>query len=396
MSRRKFLALLMAICVVTCMTASLTACGSRNKPQGTEEQTAEAEENEAEQEAEVQSEYPKTMYVIAEDGLLLRKGPGKSNEEVHVLSYGQEIQVDKAEEGWAYTTVDGHTGWCSMEYLTVNKDLIKSKEKSSATEFDPNRLVEPSNNAEEGFHGYVDSPEGLNMRYGPGEKYGIITVIPNKTELVERGWEEGWVYTEYKGQNGWISAQYFMMEGGREKPVIYLYPTKTTDVTVRISLADGRFTQSIPAGSGEWHVTAQPDGTLTDKSDGKTYDYIFWESTDNTEYDWSEGYVIKGCEAEDFLLRILPKLGLNSKEYTEFIEYWLPRLEKNDYNLITFQTDRYTEPVRLEVSPKPDSVIRVFMAFKAIDEPVAVASPEIKPVERKGFTVVEWGGAEVR
>jgi hypothetical protein len=186
------------------------------------------------------------------------------------------------------------------------------------------------------------------------------------------------------------------MEGGREKPVIYLYPTKTTDVTVRLTLTDGRFTQSIPEGSGEWHVTARPDGKLIDKASGKAYDYIFWESTDNTEYDWSSGYVVKGSEAEAFLLKVLPKMGLNSNEYTEFIEYWLPRLEKNEYNLVTFQTDRYTETAKLDVSPKPDSVIRVFMAFKAVDGLVEVAEPEIQPVERKGFTVVEWGGTEVR
>ena len=59
-----------------------------------------------------------------------------------------------------------------------------------------------------------------------------------------------------------------------------------------------------------------------------------------------------------------------------------------------FQTDRYTEAAKLDVSPEPDSVIRVFMAFKAVDGPVDVAEPELQPVERKGFTVVEWGGAE--
>ena len=89
-------------------------------------------------------------------------------------------------------------------------------------------------------------------------------------------------------------------------------------------------------------------------------------------------------------------MGLNRKEYTEFIDYWLPRLEKNEYNLITFQTERYTDSAKLEVSPKPDSVLRVFMAFKAVDGPVAVTAPEIQPFEIKGFTVVEWGGAEVR
>ena len=376
------------------MTVSLSACGSKEKPAEPEEPAVTEEE--AEVTGEAKSEFPKKMYVTAEDGLLLRKGPGKENDVVSVLSYGQEIQAEKTENGWACTTVDGNQGWCSMDYLTENKGDIKADDKSASSKADPNKLVEPTNTSVNGYHGYVDSPEGLNMRYGPGENYNVIAVVPDKTELTELGWEDGWVYVQYKDNYGWISAHYFTLEGGKEKPVIYLYPEKTTDVTVRISLTDGRFTKCIPEGDGEWNVTASPDGKLTDKATGKTYDYIFWESTDNTGYDWSEGYVVKGSEAEVFLRGILQEMGLNEKEYTEFIDYWLPRLEKNEYNLISFQTDRYTESARLDVSPSPDSVLRVFMAFKSIDGPVFVARPDIEPFERNGFTVVEWGGAEVR
>ena len=380
--------------MTVCMTVSLSACGSKEKPSEPEEPAVTEEE--AEVPGEAKSEFPKKMYVTAEDGLLLRKGPGKENDVVSVLSYGQEIQAEKTENGWACTTVDGNQGWCSMEYLTENKGDIKADDKSASSKADPNKLVEPTNTSVNGYHGYVDSPEGLNMRYGPGENYNVIAVVPDKTELTELGWEDGWVYVQYKDNYGWISAHYFTLEGGKEKPVIYLYPERTTDVTVRISLTDGRFTKCIPEGDGEWNVTASPDGKLTDKATGKTYDYIFWESTDNTGYDWSEGYVVKGSEAEVFLRGILQEMGLNEKEYTEFIDYWLPRLEKNEYNLISFQTDRYTESARLDVSPSPDSVLRIFMAFKRIDGPVFVARPDIEPFERNGFTVVEWGGAEVR
>ena len=380
--------------MTVCMTVSLSACGSKEKPAEPEEPAITEEE--AEVTGEAKSEFPKKMYVTAEDGLLLRKGPGKENDVVSVLSYGQEIQAEKTENGWACTTVDGNQGWCSMEYLTENKGDIKADDKSASSKADPNKLVEPTNTSVNGYHGYVDSPEGLNMRYGPGENYNVIAVVPDKTELTELGWEDGWVYVQYKDNYGWISAHYFTLEGGKEKPVIYLYPERTTDVTVRISLTDGRFTKCIPEGDGEWNVTASPDGKLTDKATGKTYDYIFWESTDNTGYDWSEGYVVKGSEAEVFLRGILQEMGLNEKEYTEFIDYWLPRLEKNEYNLISFQTDRYTESARLDVSPSPDSVLRIFMAFKRIDGPVFVARPDIEPFERNGFTVVEWGGAEVR
>ena len=37
----------------------------------------------------------------------------------------------------------------------------------------------------------------------------------------------------------------------------------------------------------------------------------------------------------------------------------------------------------------------IFMVYKALDEPIAVETPEVKSFERNGFAVVEWGGAEL-
>ena len=344
------------------------------------------------------AEFPKAMYINTEDGLILRSGPGTDKEIVYLLSYGEEIQVEKIENGWAYTKVGDNEGWCSAEYLTENKADIKEKEKTSDSK-DHSTLVKPSNNAEGGYHGYVTAEDGVNVRCGPGTDYDIIDGLAYNTDVTERGWEEGWVYIEYgNGKFGWMSAEYFGTRGayGKEKPVIYLYPTRKMDVSVKLKLTDGYFTESIPAGDGDWLVAAEPSGRLTDKASGKHYDYIFWESSDETEYDWSEGYVVAGYEAEEFLSTILPKMGLNTKESAEFIEYWLHRLERNKYNLITFQTDCYEESAKLYVNPKPDSMLRVFMAFKAIQEPVLISSPTIKPFERKGFSVVEWGGVEVK
>ena len=38
-----------------------------------------------------------------------------------------------------------------------------------------------------------------------------------------------------------------------------------------------------------------------------------------------------------------------------FIIYWLPKLEHNAYNLISFQSDAYTNAAKLTVTPAPDS-----------------------------------------
>ena len=35
------------------------------------------------------------------------------------------------------------------------------------------------------------------------------------------------------------------------------------------------------------------------------------------------------------------------------------------------------------------------MAWMPLEEPMEIDAPEIKPFERNGFTVVEWGGVKL-
>ena len=178
-----------------------------------------------------------------------------------------------------------------------------------------------------------------------------------------------------------------------EKPVIYLYPEQETEVEVQLDY-DGTLVCTYPEYNNGWKVVAQPDGTLCDES-GKTYSYLFWEGDADATYDFTKGFVVKGSETAEFLEGKLEEIGLNAKEANEFIVYWLPRMQENKYNLITFQTEAYTDVAKLHITPEPDSVLRVFMAYKELEKPIEIEEPVIAPFERKGFTVVEWGGAEV-
>lgn len=179
-----------------------------------------------------------------------------------------------------------------------------------------------------------------------------------------------------------------------EKPVIYLYPEQPTDVTITLEL-DGTLTSTYPTYKDGWHVTALPDGTLTDGS-GREYYCLFWEGVQNAEYDLTRGFVVAGKDTQAFLEYALDQLGLTAREANEFIIYWLPRMQNNAYNLITFQTDRYTDGAVLNVTPRPDTLIRVFMAWMPLDEPVTIEAQQLTAPERDGFAVVEWGGAELK
>ena len=179
-----------------------------------------------------------------------------------------------------------------------------------------------------------------------------------------------------------------------EKPVIYLYPEATTAVSVRLDY-DGQLTCTYPTYENGWAVTAAPDGTLTDAK-GQTYNYLYWEGETAAEYDLTEGFCVAGADTAAFLEDALTQLGLTRREANEFIVYWLPRMEGNPYNQISFQQEAYTDSAKLTVTPAPDSILRVFMVWKPLDKPVDIPAQTLPAFERHGFTLVEWGGAKVQ
>jgi len=179
------------------------------------------------------------------------------------------------------------------------------------------------------------------------------------------------------------------------KPVIYLYPTVKTEVKVSLSFG-GKLICTYPQYNGIWDVTASPDGALINKADGKQYSYLFWEGTSNTAYDLSKGFVVKGSDTSEFLQEKLSYLGLTPKEYNEFIVYWLPKMQNNNYNLITFQGKAYTDTAKLDITPEPDSIQRIFMVYKTLEKPISIEEQSLTPFERKGFSVIEWGGTEIK
>ena len=125
---------------------------------------------------------------------------------------------------------------------------------------------------------------------------------------------------------------------------------------------------------------------------------LYYEAKDSVDFtDIKEGFIVKGEEAASFLEEKLAVLGLNEKEAEEFIIYWLPRLEANRYNLIRFAAEEeINENMTIEVSPAPDSVIRIIMIFKGLDGPVDIPEQSLSSPERNGFTLIEWGGEEIK
>ena len=177
------------------------------------------------------------------------------------------------------------------------------------------------------------------------------------------------------------------------KPIIYLYPENdNTEVYVTLSKPE-RITCSYPKYTDGWNVLADKDGTITDKN--RNYYALYWEGLINKK-DFKDGFVVKGENTAEFLEEKLRILGLTDKEAEEFIIYWLPKMENNRYNLIRFlEEDELNEEMELNISPKPDTLIRIQMQFKPLLFDMDIPEQKLNEVHRSGFTVVEWGGSKV-
>ena len=187
--------------------------------------------------------------------------------------------------------------------------------------------------------------------------------------------------------------------GDMAKPVIYLYPENTMKVNVQLNTnkMNGTLDVTYPKYSQTgWNVIAEPNGQLTDQFTSKKYNYLFWEGTSLKQWKFTDGFVVKGSESAEFLEDKLSLMGLLPNEYNDFIVYWLPMMMKNKYNLIRFPNEEYNRDVPLNITPQPESILRVFMIFKSLDTPINIPEQKLSKFQRKGFTVVEWGGSEVK
>ncbi len=141
------------------------------------------------------------------------------------------------------------------------------------------------------------------------------------------------------------------------------------------------------------------DGVLTD-ANGRQYEYLYWEADIDMVPDLSKGFCVRGEDSAAFLEKALSDLGLTDTEANTFIMYWLPQLEENPYNVISFQTETYENVAKLNVDPLPDTVVRVNMLFYGSDEYVEIKAQDLTSMnpslsEREGFVLVEWGGGKL-
>jgi len=215
-----------------------------------------------------------------------------------------------------------------------------------------------------------------------------------------------------------LQLEWFILRGtpgmyAHCKPAVYLYPEKRSLVNVKV-YPRGELSYTDPPYDKEkgWTVWAEPTGDLYGALSSETsaiskYDYLYYESKlfDSEIKKPEAGWVVKGVknessikgkvsrEMQDLFERVLPELGLNEQEKADFENYWLGTLPDSPYyfvGLMGLAQRDYLEP--LSVTPKPDTSIRFSLYFEPLSELKSVEEPIIQTPQRRGFTLVDWGG----
>ncbi|MFN7045261.1 MAG: hypothetical protein ACK4M1_08695 [Flavobacterium sp.] len=181
------------------------------------------------------------------------------------------------------------------------------------------------------------------------------------------------------------------------KPVIYIYPTEKTEINLQLNFK-GKLLTTFPKYDKNWKVIAEPNGQIFDKKTNRYYSSLFWDGTidfPEEHYKYDDGFIVPKEKLTEFFIEKLEHIGLNNQETNEFIQYWLPILERNKYNFIHFLVNEdCNEIATLEVNPKPETTIRIYMEFYGLENYTQIKEQQLPKTERKGFTLVEWGGAD--
>ena len=228
-----------------------------------------------------------------------------------------------------------------------------------------------------------------NINYGLTYNNGALFQFDNP-DAVDSDYTTGCIEVIYDAstKTGESKTSYC---GGIAKPVLYLYPKKTTKVTVTFEHPEYLET-TYPKYTGNWEVKAHSNGDLYDNN-GSYYYALYWDEKKVRDVDFSVGYYVEKSDAISFLEQKLSYIGLSRREANEFIMYWLPVLEKNEKSLVYFELTEERESYnKLNISPKPDSLLRLVIHIKKVDKKVNIPKQNLTKFQRKGFVAVEWGG----
>jgi hypothetical protein len=173
------------------------------------------------------------------------------------------------------------------------------------------------------------------------------------------------------------------------KPNIYLYPKRTSIVSVELILPlGGTILESIPSYGGRWIVIVEPSGRINNR-----YEYLYYECQTPDRYQYDSGWIIQRDSLMTFFRANLKEAGFTGREIDDFLDYWIPRLVDHPYYSVYPQfLNDIEKVVKLTITEPPDNVLRLFYVIQGTDHRAGdMLVPTIPEFKREGFVVAEWG-----
>ena len=124
--------------------------------------------------------------------------------------------------------------------------------------------------------------------------------------------------------------------------------------------------------------------------------YLFWEGEEQHRLRLLQGLLRRRSGHGGFSPRKLAEIGRHRASTTNLSCTGCRKCRITCTTLFLFQSEAYTDAAKLDIDPTPDSVLRVFMAWKPLHRAQTIEPQTFASFERNGFTVVEWGGCEVK
>ncbi len=184
-------------------------------------------------------------------------------------------------------------------------------------------------------------------------------------------------------------------------PRLHLYPKQTQLVNVSVSpLSKIGYVDPLFNSNGGWKIVADPTGSLTINNLKK--DSLYWEfekapilSSLESNHQPKTGFIIQKDALESFVKsNIANKLGLTEEE----TELWIAEISReskkitSQYLKLSFvDSDLLDSILTTNISPKPDHFHRLMLYIEPVSGPSSLPAPELQPLSRTGFTVVETG-----
>jgi uncharacterized protein YraI len=169
--------------------------------------------------------------------LNLRTGPGADHPVIDALPYGTPVFIegrDWAREWVLVNTEDGARGWLSAYYLAFDEG-VQLEPVPVSDEIIGSAAPAAEASDAPAAEGTFITTVALNLRYGTGEQYDRVAVLPVSTRVVVEVYAGDWarVHTEDGALQGWLVARFLMDANAPVPPPIIAVSDRMREIYQR-------------------------------------------------------------------------------------------------------------------------------------------------------------------